>query len=62
MQNEYVKLIKELDKTLSMVRALWLESKTPDEKAKWRVRIDELLDERLRLMKSRDAVGISVAV
>ena len=62
MQNEYVKLIKELDKTLSMVRALWLESKTPDEKAKWRGRIDDLLDERLRLMKSRDAVGVSLAV
>ena len=62
MQNEYVKLIKELDKTLSMVRALWMESKTPDEKSKWRGRIDELLDERLRLMKSRDSVGISIAV
>ena len=62
MQNEYVKLIKELDKTLSMVRALLLESKTPEEKGKWRGRIDELLDERLRLMNSRDAVGISVAV
>ena len=62
MQNEYVKLIKELDKTLSMVRALWMESKTPEEKGKWRGRIDELLDERLRLMNSRDAVGISVAV
>lgn len=62
MQNEYVKLIKELDKTLSIIRALLLESKTPDEKAQWRGRIDELLDERLRLMKSRDAVGISIAV
>lgn len=62
MQNEYVKLIKELDKTLSMVRALWMESKTPDERGKWRGRIDELLDERLRLMKSRDAVGVSIAV
>ena len=62
MQNEYVKLIKELDKTLSMVRALLLESKTPDERVKWRGRIDELLDERLRLMKSRDDVGVAVAV
>ena len=62
MQNEYVKLIKELDKTLSMVRALWMESKTPDERVKWRGRIYELLDERLRLMKFRDDVGVAVAV
>ena len=62
MQNEYVKLIKELDKTLSMVRALWMESKTPDERGKWRGRIDDLLDERMRLMKSRDAVGVAIVV
>jgi len=55
MNNEYIKLIAELDKTLSMVRSLWMDAKTPDEKNKWRVRLDELLDERSRLMKARDA-------
>lgn len=51
MHNEYIKLIAELDKTLSMVRSLWMDAKAPDEKNKWRVRLDELLDERSRLMQ-----------
>jgi hypothetical protein len=55
MHNEYIKLIAQLDKTLSMVRSLWMDAKASDEKNKWRVRLDELLDERSRLMKARDA-------
>lgn len=61
MQNEYLKLIAELDKTLSMVRSIWLDAKDAAEKTKWRVRIDELLDERLRLMKCRDALATVAA-
>lgn len=61
MHSEYIKLIAELDKTLSMVRTLWMEAKPADEKAKWRVRLDELLDERSRLMKARDAAQVVVA-
>lgn len=54
MTNEYSKLIAELDKTLSTVRAFWMEARDEREKGKWRVRLDELLDERNRLMKARD--------
>lgn len=61
MQNEYLKLIAELDKTLSMVRSLWLDANDAAEKTKWRVRLDELLDERLRLMKCRDALATVAA-
>ena len=55
MHPEYVKLIAELDKALSLVRTLWLESSSPEVQAKWRTRLDGLLDERLRLMRARDA-------
>lgn len=56
MHKEYVNLISELDKIIEGVRQLWIEAKeqSPD-KNKWRVRIDELLDERMRLMRARDA-------
>lgn len=54
MKSEYLKLIAEFDKTLSIVRSLWMDAKAPDEKNKCRVRLDELLDERIRLMKLRD--------
>jgi hypothetical protein len=55
MEKEYIKLIGELDRVLSQIRTLWMDGKTPEEKNKWRVRLDELLDERLRLMACRDA-------
>ena len=55
MEQEYTNLITELDHVLSSIRTVWMEAKTPEEKAKWHVRLDELLDERMRLMKARDA-------
>lgn len=55
MKQEYEKLIEELDKTLSMSRSLWMAAKDSAERNKWRIRLDELLDERRRLMKCRDA-------
>lgn len=55
MESEYIKLIAELDKLLSTLRKFWLEAKTPEDISKWYVRINESLDERLRLMKRRDA-------
>lgn len=55
MEHEYIKLITELDRVISSIRTLWMEAKTSEEKTKWRVRLDELLDERLRMMKARDA-------
>jgi hypothetical protein len=54
MKQNYIELIKELDKTISMVRAFWIEGRDQFEKVKWRKRLDELLDERLKLMNFRD--------
>ncbi len=55
MTQQYVNLISELDKTIEMVRSFWIESRDDVEKNKNMKRLDELLDERLRLMKARDA-------
>ncbi len=55
MYSEYVKLIDDMDSVLSMVRQLWMEARDDESKRKHRKRLDELLDERLRLMKARDA-------
>ena len=54
MSTEYARLIAELDKTLTMLRRMWLEAPRKD-KAACMGRIDEALDERLRLMGFRDA-------
>lgn len=55
MQNEYIKLIAELDKTIAMIRTYWMDARDNSEKKKWRIRLDELLDERFRLMQARDS-------
>lgn len=55
MATSYIKLIKELDSVLGMVRSLWMDATTVTEKARWMTRLNELLDERLRLMAERDA-------
>jgi hypothetical protein len=55
MNNQYIKLIEELDKTISMTRTFWMDARTNEDKAKWYKRINELLDERFRLMGLRDA-------
>ena len=59
---QYLVPIAEIDKTLSLVREMWLEA-SPDspEKRKAMLRIDGLLDERFRLMKARDAAQADVA-
>jgi hypothetical protein len=62
MHQEYVKLIAELDQVLELVSALFGAAKEHGEKAKWRHRIDGLLDERLRLMAARDAAAQFAAV
>ncbi len=56
MEQEYIKLIGDLDRVLSTIRDFWMNAKTSEEKAKWRIRLDESLDDRLRLMRCRDAV------
>ncbi len=53
--DHYSTLLGELDKTLSMVRGFWIEARDDNERTKSMKRLNELLDERLRLMKARDA-------
>jgi hypothetical protein len=60
MKDEYIRLIAELDQVICHVRLFWLASKLPEDVAKWRSRIDELLDERLRIMRCRDAAPACV--
>jgi hypothetical protein len=55
LTDHYTTLLAELDKTLSLVRSFWIESRDEFEKRKNQKRLDELLDERLRLMRARDA-------
>ncbi len=55
MTSSYLTLIAELDKTISMVRTYWMEARDDGEKRKNLTRLNELLDERLRLMSARDA-------
>jgi hypothetical protein len=58
MKEEYIRLILEQDKVISAMRMLWGEARDAAEKAKWRVQIDHALDERMRLMRARDAVAL----
>lgn len=55
MKAEYIRLIEEQDRVLATIRVFWMEAKTPAEIAKHRNRLDLVLDERLRVMKLRDA-------
>ena len=55
MNLQYVKLIEELDKTIGLARSSWMDARSNDDKNKWYKRINELLEERLRLMRLRDA-------
>lgn len=48
-------LIAQLDEVLGTVRVLWLDTSDPALRAKWRNRLDELLDQRLGLMALRDS-------
>ena len=53
--SQYCKLISDLDTTvLSLIRENLLAAPTENEKKKWQARMNESLDERLRLMKIRD--------
>ncbi len=50
-------LIMEIDRVMATLRSLWMNARSSTEKEKWRSRIDQALDERLRLMRIRDAAS-----
>jgi hypothetical protein len=50
----YAGIISQLDDTLGNLRQWWGESKTEKERELWRIRIDQLLDERIKWTKKRD--------
>lgn len=55
MKEAYEKLIGDLDRTLKLGTLMWLAAK-PEDKPPAQKTIDDLLDERLRLMKIRDSL------
>ena len=57
MKAEYIQLITERDAILSTLRAFWVAARTPAERAPHMARINASLDERLRLMRLRDAAA-----
>lgn len=52
MKSEYLKLIAECDKNLSLLRESWIEAPV-EKKARWMGLINQALDERCRLMALR---------
>ncbi len=58
--SHHATLIAEVDKVLSLVRGFWMDAKEPGEKTKYRVRLDELLDQRWALMQKRDGDGVVI--
>jgi hypothetical protein len=50
----YLVLIAECDRVLALLRKLWLQSATREERQQVWTRIDSVLDERLGLMAGRD--------
>lgn len=55
MFEEYVKLIANLDAALAISREYFMSAKCDEERTRWRGMINKQLDERLRLMRARDA-------
>lgn len=55
MEQEYIKLIADLDDVIGQVRPLWMNATRPEEKVKWMAKINELLDSRLKLMSAMKA-------
>jgi hypothetical protein len=54
MKSEYVNLIKQLDSLMILARTEWIEAPIL-KKHTWERKMDDILDERLRLMKLRDS-------
>lgn len=53
---DYIKLISEVDKLLSILRGFWMDARSNDDKRKYHDRLNQSLEERSRLMKLRDEV------
>lgn len=54
MKSEYINLIKQLDGLLMLVHAEWIDAPILKMHT-WERKMDDILDERLRLMKLRDS-------
>jgi hypothetical protein len=54
METNIIKKIAHLDKKLNLLRGGWIDA-LPEKKSHWMKRINDGLDERLKLMKQRDA-------
>jgi hypothetical protein len=62
LKAEAAVLIAQLDAVISTVRAYWLEaSPNSKERRHWMIRMHELLDQRLHLMRLRDSSEHRVA-
>ena len=55
LHNEYVGLITQLDGVIGQVRKLWMDERNSQEKKKHADKLNELLDQRVGMMKARDA-------
>lgn len=52
-----VKLIAEMDAgLLKTLRQYWIDARDPKDKEKWRKRLDDSLDERIRLMREMGSI------
>lgn len=58
---ESIRMIVQLDGVLSLTRTLWIEARTREDRAKYYAHLNSLLDQRLVLMKARDAAAVSLS-
>jgi hypothetical protein len=52
-KEQILEKIKQVDEKLSILRESWADSK-PEKRASWMIKINQVLDERIELMKLRD--------
>jgi len=54
MENDPITKIAAIDETLKTCTDAWKDA-SPDKVNKWRIKIDDLLDQRLEQMQQRDS-------
>jgi hypothetical protein len=54
-KEQILEKIKQVDEKLSILRESWADSK-PEKRISWMIKINQVLDERLELMKMRNAI------